>query len=615
MDLLDEYRHTGTGGPENWFGMDGTTYVLLPTDGSLNPYELARDLDAFVHRHMPADQAAFSSLLLNLIPVGNVLALGASDLFLGGDRSAPALLWMLGALVLGVACINYASLAAARASRRIHEVGVRKAIGASASDILLQHLLEAALLTVAALALAFVAVRALAPVLRTSTGIDLDLAFPLEPRSMLFFAALAVAVTLLAGAYPAFVLARVRPLFALRAIRLRMGRRLLLSLLVGLQFAAASVLLTAVIVVYLQNQELRRTGLNIAADPLLVIENRADITHISPDTLRDELRRLPRVRGVTAMSRPPFEGTGGGVLARSADEEAVQKLIDPYLVSNDFAVVFDLRLLAGRFFEEERDVVPTRGAGGQRSIVVNRALIEQLGFASPQAAVGELVYVPKKFATMYGMGTSALPRQIIGVVENKPLGLSGAERANVYSLGAALPFTIVRIPRNDVAAALDEVDALWKRLAPGIAPQHRFLDEMFEQHYATFARIADAFTAFGAFAVLIAAIGLFAMSQVVAARRVHEIGVRKTLGAATSQIVLMLLRSFSLPVIVAGVAAWPVAFIAMRLYLDRFVSPIELNAFPFVAGLLAMLSIGWLAVGAQTLRAARTIPAQALRQE
>jgi putative ABC transport system permease protein len=615
MDLVDRYTGSGTGGPENWFGMDGTTYILFPIDGSLKPKTLADELDAFVHRHMPAGQVAFGSLLLHLVPVGNMLALDASGLFLGGDQSVTALLWILGLLVLAVACINYASLAAARASRRIHEVGVRKAIGAGASDILLQHLLEAALLTVAALSLAFVGVQALAPVIRKNAGIDLELALSFEPRSMLFFAALVLAVTLLAGAYPAFVLARVRPMFALRAIRLRMGRRLLLWLLVGLQFAAASVLLTAVIVVYLQNQELRRTGLNIAADPLLVIENRADITHISPDTLRDELRRLPRVGGVTAMSRPPFEGTGGGVLARSADEEAVQKPIEPYLVSDDFAVVFDLRLLAGRFFEEERDVVPTRGAGGQRSIVVNRALIEELGFASPEAAVGELVYVPKKFATMYGMGTSALPRQIIGVVENKPLRLSGAERANVYSVGAALPFTIVRIRRDDVAAALDEIDALWKRLAPGIAPQRRFVDEMFEQRYATFAHIADAFTAFCGFALLIATVGLFAMSQVVAARRVHEIGVRKTLGAATSQIVLMLLRSFSLPVIVASVAAWPVAFIAMRLYLDRFVSPIELNAAPFVAGLLAMLSIGWLAVSAQTLRAARTIPAQALRQE
>src|SRR4029079_8769209 len=174
----------------------------------------------------------------------------------------------------------------------------------------------------------------LAPILRASAGIDLGLALSLDTRSVLFFATLALSVTLLAGAYPAFVLARVRPMFALRAIRLRMGRRLLLSLLVGVQFAAASVLLTAVIVVYLQNQELRRTGLGISADPLLVIENRADLTHVEPDTLRAELLRLPGVKGVTSMSRPPFEGTGGAVLSRSADEEAVQKVIEPYSVDS-----------------------------------------------------------------------------------------------------------------------------------------------------------------------------------------------------------------------------------------------------------------------------------------
>ena len=103
--------------------------------------------------------------------------------------------------------------------------------------------------------------------------------------------------------------------------------------------------------------------------------------------------------------------------------------------------------------------------------------------------------------------------------------------------------------------------------------------------------------------------------KVVAARRVREIGVRKVLGAATAEIVVMLLRGFSLPVVVASVVAWPIAFIVVRHYLDRYVSPVQLDAVPFVAGSALVVAIAWLAMGAQTLRAARTAPANVLRHE
>src|SRR4029079_19709508 len=121
-------------------------------------------------------------------------------------------------------------------------------------------------------------------------------------------------------------------------------------------------------------------------------------THVAPATLRAELLRLSRVKAVTAMPRPPFGGTGGGVLARSADEDAVQKLIDRYFVSYDVAEVFDLRLLAGRMFERGGDDIATRPDGKVPSIVVNRALIEELGFASPEAAVRQVLFVANRTA-------------------------------------------------------------------------------------------------------------------------------------------------------------------------------------------------------------------------
>lgn len=610
-DVRDRYLGAQDGGAENWFGMDGTTYVLLPADGSLAGSTLDAALDAFLARHMPAEQAGFAKLDLDLIPVTRMLALDASGAFLAGRGSITAMLWLFGALLLGIACVNYASLAAARATGRAHEVGVRKAIGASAGDVLFQHLVEAGLLTACALALAFAAVRAAAPVLRAGTGIDLTLALAAGPRSLAFLAALALGVTLLAGAYPAFVLSRVRPIFALRAVRVRFGRRLLLTLLVGVQYAAASFLLIAATFVYLQNAELKRANGRIAADPLLVVQNQEELTRLDFGTLRDELLRLPQVTAVTATN---WWGAAPVPLARSADEAAPQRQVTEYLVSYDFAEVFDVPLLAGRFFERARgDDAPPRDGP---SIVVDRALAEYFGFAAPEDAVGQTVYVPRSFMANFGLGNAAQPRHIVGVVENTALGIDGGRPGVSYRFGRnALPFTVARVSRDGIAGALAGVNDLWQRLVPGIAPNVRVADEIFAEQYARYARIAGAFTALCAFALLIAVIGLFAMAQVVSARRSHEIGVRKTLGAGTVQMIALLVNSFSLPVVTGSFVASLLGFFAMRRYLDGFLSPIELDVAPFAACLLAMLLIAWVTVGAQTLRAARTTPAQVLRHE
>jgi putative ABC transport system permease protein len=613
MDLHATYwGDTQDGGPENWFGVDSTTYVLLPSDASVTAGDLQAGVEAIVGRHMPAEQSAFGSLLLEVLPVTRVLGLNASYVFLDGRGSITTVLWLLGSLVLGVACVNYAGLAAARAAGRAHEVGVRKAIGAKAKDVLTQHLLEAGLLTSAALALAVLFVRALSPIAEASFGIDLSLAVAAEPRFLAFIAAVAIAVTLLAGAYPAFVLSRVRPIFALRAFRQRAGRKVLLSVLVGIQFAAASFLSIAVAVIYLQNGELRRTGLGIATDPLLVIENRRELTGLSAETLHDELLRLPQVVGVAATDRPPFQ-SGGVPLSRSADDGAPQRLFPEYVVSHDFASVLKLELLAGRFFERER----ADATRNRPSIVIDRALAEFFGFATPADAVGQTLFVPKDFVAM-GQGTEAQPLQVIGVVENKPLAFSGgAHEGYVYWLGPerVFSFTIARLSRDDVAGALVEIDELWRRLAPGIAVNRRFVDEIFDDEYAQFAHIADAMAALCSFALLIAIVGLLAMAQVVVARRSHEIAVRKVLGANTPLMIVMLLKGFAVLVLTSSMAAWPFAFIAMRNYLDRFASPIELDATPFAACFLGMLCVASLTVGAQILRAAHARPSESLRHE
>jgi putative ABC transport system permease protein len=214
------------------------------------------------------------------------------------------------------------------------------------------------------------------------------------------------------------------------------------------------------------------------------------------------------------------------------------------------------------------------------------------------------------------LGQAAQPVRIVGVVESKPLHLRGAgSTANVYLYRPNLNFKIVRLDANDVQGGLAAIDAMWKRLSPQSPLNRKFMDELFNQNYENFARIGQAFSGLALLAVVISVIGLFGMAVQVAGRRVHEIGVRKSVGARTGQILMLLLRSFSKPVAIANLVAWPLGYLAAQQYLAIFSQRIALTAVPFLASLGLALLIAWLAVGGQAWRAARINPATVLRAE
>ena len=597
--------------PENWLDTAAITYVLLPADGSLTRGELRRQLPELLRRHVSAEQLRQFSLELDLISVRDLLTMTVSGAMFPRQItvSITFVVLVLGTLVLGVACVNFANLATARAARRAREIGLRKAVGARAEQIAVQYLVEVCILTLVALLLAAVLIAAALPTIDAALGLGvanvLDGSIPWVPLLVL----LAV-VTLVAGAYPALLLSRVAPLVALRVGQSRAGPRTLGAWLVGVQFAVVAFLLIAVTVVYLQNQELERTGLGIATDPLLVVENDARVTGVSQQTLREELLRLPEVEAATLMVTPPWTDPDGVMPITTAPAvAAVQRTALLYVVGDDFFATFGMPFLAGRLFDAQRaqDIAaygqpPT----GRQSVVISRALAEELGAASPEAIVGREIY------------NGSFSYEIIGVVENSVLSISAeaGPRPRVYLFNPIEPkYHIVRVPAENVSGAVAAVEALWKRLAPDVAIKRRFADDYFNDSYANFARINQTFSAFALVAGAIATIGLFAIALSVANRRRVEIGVRKILGGNARQMTLMLLAAFSKPVIVANLVAWPLAYTAARRYLDLFISPIELTFAPFAACLAVTLLVALLVVLRQTLHAARVQPATVLRQE
>jgi putative ABC transport system permease protein len=276
----------------------------------------------------------------------------------------------------------------------------------------------------------------------------------------------------------------------------------------------------------------------------------------------------------------------------------------------------EIPLIAGRGFDATRasdnaiyrDKTIVEGT----SIVIDRALAEQSGW-TPNEAVGKSLYLWMPGAE-YTTGPAV---RIIGVVENKPLRLLGlGATANLFlQRPDAANIPIIRISSTDVRAGLNEIDAVWTKLAPTVAIKRRFASEVLDNSLKTFTAIAKVFQIVASLALVIAVLGLIGMSLHIIGRRTHEIGVRKSLGASVRQILTLLLKDFSKPVLIANLIAWPFAFGAMSIYLTIFVTRTALSLAPFVASLILTLLFAWLAVAAQAMRAARMNPAAVLRYE
>ena len=606
--------------PEHWGNACCVTYVLLPEDEAWSVEALDARLEDFGQRHVPPDQAEDAIIEFGAFPVNGLSEAMLNAMVLPGIAnrflSITALLLILGGLVLAVACVNYANLATARSARRAREVGLRKVVGANRSRVMFQYLLEASLLTTAALVLGVGGVVLATPIVDAAAGIDLTLSLFQGPSFWTFLLGVVVAITLIAGSYPAFILSRVRPVEALRTGQASSGPRFVSTLLVGTQFVAASFLLIAVIVIYAQNLQLRQNGLGIGTDPMLLIDKPPAVTQSDEEVLRNELSRLPQVKAITGVARRPWSTwTPVTMLSRSPEETAARHTFATNRVGEEFFSVFDMPLVAGRVFDRNQalDIMP-EDTGGERDVsrelrvVIDRSAAAQLGFETPAAAIDEIVY--------FFWDDENQVIRIIGVVEDRPLNLvSLGATGNIYFFGLGLEMQILRLTPDDVSGAIEGVDDIWRRILPNNLIRRYFLDELFEENYLTFTRVNQVVTCLALFAVFIATIGLFAMAIQVASRRVREIGVRKTLGASTRDIVQMLLADFGKPVLIANLIAWPLAYLAATAYLNMFIQRVPLTPIPFVVCLLFTICIAWMAVGGQALRAARVRPAEVLRAE
>jgi putative ABC transport system permease protein len=608
--------------PTDWLQGAYFTYAVLPRAGMEAVHRFDRELKDFTARRVPKE--LHQKMSYGARPVSEFMSIGLNSLARSDITgvSSTTIFKLLGMIVLAIACLNYTNLATAVAMTHAKEVALRKVIGASRWQITLQHFTESALLTLAALLIALLIVGAIV----LASGADAVRAcievFVLSASFWKLLVLAAISVSVGASCYPILVLSRIRPAHSLRGGAALGGPRLLATALVGCQFAAASFLLIAVLVMVAQHREMQHAVWNPKDDPLLTVVNDIRAAGVDSTLLKSELRAQRGIVAVTGIDRTPWSlGSNTDTLSLSADASSRGTQVSRLIVDFDFFETLQIPLLAGRTFDRSRAADEANitawlqndsGTAADFNVLVDERYLEHLGVASPAAAIGQMIYR----ATSVD-GTKPPQRlRIIGVVGRSsvlPMNLGTPLFYLLSPRAAVIP--IARISKHDVAAALGRFDSVWREQAPDVPLRRRFADEQFTLSFQALATLNSGLAVLAIMASAIAAMGLVGMALHVTRRRLHEIGVRKTLGARAGQIYAMLLRSFSMPVVLANLAVWPLVYALMSAYLSIFSTRTSLGAGPFLMTLFASLVVACVAVSAQALRAARLKPAEVLRSE
>ena len=584
----------------NWDGC--LTYLLLQQEA--NPEKLAAKFPAFLEKKGETDSKTGNRLALQLqaLPDIHLYSHFMFEASTNGDGNSVYVLLCVAFFIIAIAWINYINLATARAIGRAKEVGVRKAVGSYRSQLIAQFLIESALLNFMAVVVAVVGIVVALPLFNQFTDQQLTHSFVWSARFWLGLGAMYGIGTLLSGAYPAFVLSGFNPVSVLKngVSGFKEGVFLRKSLVV-IQFSASVFLLVGTITVFRQLAFMRSQNLGIDIGQTLVLDRPMnDSTRINrTKALKAYLLQQSAIKSVAVSGNIPGEkvefNAGGIRLAGTPEETGKQYRVIG--VDYDFVHAYGMKVIAGRNFNTK--------LGEKDAVVFNRTGIRQLGFTSPENALGKKIDFWGDILTIVGVVDDFHQQSLREAYEPLILRLDPGVNGQLS----------IKLADSNPRQAIGIVKKAWSQFFPTDPFSYSFLNERYDKQYRADERFGQVFGFFTLMAVLVACLGLLGLATFTAQQRTKEIGVRKVLGASVASIVTLLSKDFLRLVLIAIVIASPIAWYAMNRWLQDFAYKIDIEWWVFaLAGLLAV-GIALLTVSFQSVKAALMNPVRSLRSE
>lgn len=607
--VFEEYLGFDISKAWNWTS-NGLTYAWLPENyPKENLEQQFKDLQKKHQNEGWVKYQDFRLLPLSEVPFEPDYAVDSSK------AVSPNFLWSLalvGVVILLVASINYINLSTAQSVKRSKEIGLKKVMGSSRTDLILQFFGETFILILTSTVFAVALLEASIPFINETLSNPIEINIWMNLEFWLGLIAMIVGVCLASGFYPAMVLSGLKPITALKnkINTHKKGNLYLRRSLVIFQFGIAQALIIITVVMMSQMNYFLTQDLGLNEEAVLLVNIPTDSSDMYYDEdnqkmlaeLKDRLDENPNINSYSVMMNPAISNSYWTTYYEMPDKKSLDTKysVDLQFVDSNYVNVFELELVAGENFSKlyRQDTL-------RRPILVNEAFAKNLGIQNPADAVGLMPEIDD------------IPTIIQGVIKDYHV------HSLHESIGAVALFNrpyqwrqiALKINMTQSTAVISDLEKLWQERFPNLFFEYDFLDERIALLYEEEAQMQSIFQIFAIVAIVISCLGLYGLVSFIASQKVKEIGIRKVLGATVTQILFLFSKEFTRLVLIAFVVATPVAYFLIQKWLEDFAYKINVGIGIFALTIISSLLIAWLTVGYISFQAARLNPVEVLKDE
>ncbi len=586
---------------DNWGSNSITTFVQLNEDADLVKVDTL--MTNIARQNNPNSNTDFLVAPMKRLHLYSYFGYGHSP----GNIQYVYIFSILAIFVLLIACINFMNLSTARSVNRSNEIGVRKVVGAFRKNLITQFFGESILMAVLSTILALVWVQLISGAFNNISGKEIELKDYMSAQFLIALAIVTILTGLISGTYPALYLSRFKPIQVLKGKTGTgsKGSAVFRQVLVVFQFSISIFLVIGTVVIYNQLNFMRNKKVGYDKEMLMYVPLRGE-TQPKYQIIRDAFQRESYVESVTGtIHNPSHIGSNTGGVDWPGKDPDLEFLASYNIVDFNYAKTYGIEMKEGRDFSTD---YPADLIQSFEDTVGNFLINEKLA---------KLIDKPDILGS--DLNVWGFSGQIVGIMKDFHFK---SVREDVEPMFVIVTDTsgfmnnmVVRIDPKQVATSMKKLEDIWNDIVPGYPFDYKFVNDDIDRMYRTEERMGSLVKYLAILAIIIACLGLFGLASYTAEQRTKEIGIRKVMGATQTLVVQLLSGRFALLVFISAILACPLAWFAMKKFLQEYHSKTSMDWWIFVGAAILALIIAQITISYQAIKAANTNPAEALRYE